>query len=244
MNAPPPASPPATGLDGDAGPRPRPAIDRDPLVPLEPPIRRCLPPFTGVERRVAVALYRALARGEPAKTSVVARSVGTARTAVDAILGRWPCVFRDRSGRIVSFCGLSLLPMGHRFEVGGRLLSVWCAWDAFVLPAILGAPARVVSYCLGTGAEVRIEVAPERIVSADPPTAVVSFPPPAVEPLCDDPLGSFCRHARFFRSAEAAAGWVEGHPGAGIVPLGEALEAGRREVALRYGDAVAARPHA
>ena len=43
--------------------------------------------------------------------------------------------------------------MSHRFEVAGRTLYTWCAWDSLFLPQILGQEAEVESTCPLTAAE-------------------------------------------------------------------------------------------
>lgn len=40
--------------------------------------------------------------------------------------------------------GLSLNDHPHQFEVGGRELRTWCAWDTLFLPPMLGQTAYVV----------------------------------------------------------------------------------------------------
>ena len=52
---------------------------------------------------------------------------------------------RDRERRVLGFGGLATMPMHHRFEVDGRELSTWCAWDSLFIPEILGRSARVAS---------------------------------------------------------------------------------------------------
>lgn len=50
-------------------------------------------------------------------------------------------VYPDGEGRVLGFGGLTVAPMHHRFEVGGRILWTWCAWDSLFIPGTLGRQA-------------------------------------------------------------------------------------------------------
>jgi alkylmercury lyase len=86
---------------------------------------------------LARALLRELTRGEPVSDAALAASSARAEREVTQTLARWPNVHRDDHGRVDAFGGLSLQPTQHRFEVGGRHLYTWCAWDTLFLPGLL-----------------------------------------------------------------------------------------------------------
>jgi alkylmercury lyase len=159
----------------------------------------------------ALALLRELADGRP----------------VAADHARWPNVKLDGEGRIVGFSGLSLTPTAHRFEVGGRRLYAWCAWDTLFLPAMLDRPALVRSTCAVTGREVRLDVDPSGVRAADPEPLWVSFPAPSSTSAADL-TGTFCCHVHFLAGREAADRWEAGHPGGTALTLQDAFELGRR----------------
>ena len=127
---------------------------------------------------LAVALLRELALGEPVTAGALAAATARDDANVTAALARWPNVELGDRGRVVAFSGLSLRPTGHHFEVGGRQLYTWCAWDTLFLPAMLGQPARVLSHCPVTGAEVRLTVEPDGVRESHPDPLRVSFPGP------------------------------------------------------------------
>jgi alkylmercury lyase len=102
---------------------------------------------------LALALLQELAGGEPVTPAALAAASARDEATVTAALARWPNVKLDDRGRVVAFSALSLRPTAHRFEVGGRPLYAWCAWDTLFLPALLGKPARVRSRCPVTDAE-------------------------------------------------------------------------------------------
>src|SRR5260370_251300 len=104
-----------------------------------------LPPFSPEEQRVALALYREVAKGQPVDEAQLGRVLGISATESRALLQRDSINFlvhRDERGRVLGFGGLAAAPMHHRFEVDDRMLSTWCAWDSLVIPWILVRPAR------------------------------------------------------------------------------------------------------
>src|SRR6266508_6848529 len=114
------------------------------------------PTFPGCEDApLARDLLRMLARGSPVAPARLAASARREKADVRATLRRWPNVRRDDRDRVVAFGGLSLCPTEHRFDVGGRRLYTWCAWDMLFLPRLLDRHARVESRCPVTGTEVR-----------------------------------------------------------------------------------------
>jgi hypothetical protein len=95
------------------------------------------------------------------------------RTALDAM----PDTEYDEDGRVVGW-RITLRETPHRFTVDGHQLFTWCALDTLMFPAIIGRPAQVSSPSPASGAEVRVEVEPDRIVAVDPPDAVISIVTP------------------------------------------------------------------
>ena len=175
---------------------------------------------------LALALLHELALGEPVTPAGLAAASARDEANVAAALARWPNVELDDRGRVVAFSGLSIRPTGHRFEVGGRPLYTWCAWDTLFLPAMLGQPARVRSRCPITGAEVHLTVEPDGVRESDPNPLRVSFPRPGAAST-DDITGSFCCHVYFLAGPAAAERWLADHDDALVLTLEEAFELGR-----------------
>ncbi|MGH3259146.1 MAG: organomercurial lyase [Streptosporangiaceae bacterium] len=100
-------------------------------------------------------------------------------------------------------------PTRYRFIVEGRSLYTWCAADTLIFTLLLGKPAVATSACPATGRAVTVELAADRVVSIDPPEALVT------ERRCDQVGADFrsqiCDHGHFFASPEAASGWVAEH---------------------------------
>ena len=175
---------------------------------------------------LARALLRELTRGEPVSDAALAASSGRTEHDVTETLARWPNVRRDDHGRIEAFGGLSLQPTEHGFEVGGRRLYTWCAWDTLFLPALLDEQAEVESTCPVTGADVRLTVGPHRVLSSQPEDIWVSFPPPARTATANI-IESFCCHVHFLTGEKVAARWVNSHEGTIALDLDDAFELGR-----------------
>jgi alkylmercury lyase len=175
---------------------------------------------------LARALLHELAHGQPVSPAALATSTGRDDIDVTAKLARWPNVRRDQQGRVEAFGGLSLRPTEHRLDVGGRPLYTWCAWDTLFLPALLDQQAQVESTCPMTGTEVRLTVAPDRVLAARPEDVWVSFPAPA-QTSTDEIVESFCCHVHFLAGEDTAGRWASAHPGGFALPLADAFELGR-----------------
>lgn len=175
---------------------------------------------------LALALLDELAKGEPVSAARLARAVNRDDAELAATLDRWPNVQRDRHARVVAFGGLSVTPTQHRFEIAGRQLYTWCAWDTLFLPALLGQAARVESTCPVTATEVRLTVGPDGVQAADPASLQVSFPAPA-STVTSDITASFCCHVHFLAGQDAADAWLADNQGALTLSLEDALELGR-----------------
>ena len=188
--------------------------------------------FPGCEDApLASALVRLLAQGKPVTDARLAEAVGRGDGDVTAQLARWPNVERDAEGAVTGFSGLTLLATPHRFEVDGRRLHTWCAWDTLFLPGMLGATAYVRSVCPVTGCPVELVVAPDRVERADPADLHVSFPPPATTDTADI-TSTFCCHVYFLAGADAARAWRDAHPDGDVLDLAAAFELGSGATAL------------
>jgi alkylmercury lyase len=175
---------------------------------------------------LALALLDELAKGEPVSVSHLARAVERGQADLAATLDRWPNVHYDQLGRVVAFAGLSVAPSEHRFEVAGRQLYTWCAWDTLFLPSLLGREARVESSCPVTGTEVRLTVGPEGVQVAEPSALQVSFPAPASTDTSHI-IASFCCHVHFLAGQDAAAKWLAENQDGLTLSLDDAVELGR-----------------
>lgn len=172
-------------------------------------------------------LTRLLAVGRPVTLEEAAAAGGWSPDELRAELGRHPGVDWDDDGRIAGF-GLTLRPTQHRFTFDDRTVYAFCATDTFEFPVILGRPGVVESTCPSTGQPVRVELTPDRVVSIDPPQAVVSKVRPD-SPVADV-RAEICNLGSFFSSPQAAAQWLAHNPHGAIAPVAEDFEITRQAV--------------
>ena len=210
-------------------------IERDRLEVLAEAVAKAEPDFDGPKRSVALATYQRLAEGSPASVADIAQRAGEGAELVESVLASWPGVHRSGDGDVVGFWGLTIeeLVPTHAFEVRGRQLYTWCAWDTLFLPGLLGAEARVQSACPVTAETVSLVVDPDRVVKTSHPNAVVSFLVPE-RGFDADVIQSFCHFVHFFASPGDGERWTAEHPGTFLLPLEEAFEVGRLVNALNF----------
>ncbi len=206
-----------------------------------------LPVFSPEEQRTAVALYRELAKGQAVEAAQLGRVLGVSPAEARALLSRDSIkafVYPDSQGRVLGFGGLAAAPMHHLFQVDGRTLWTWCAWDSLFIPEILGKVARVESPDPETGEVVRLLVSPDGIESAEPADAVVSFLLPAAHDFdssAANVMAKFCHYVFFFASRSSGERWVEKHPGTFLYRLDEAFTLAKRLNARNFGPELARR---
>jgi alkylmercury lyase len=212
---------------------------RPDIPPLEALAESLAGTFPGCDDApLARALLRELARGEPVTPTTLAAVADRDEQQATETLARWPNVRRDEHGRVEAFGGLSLRPTNHRFEVAGRQLYTWCAWDTLFLPALLDEPTQVNSICPATGADIRLPVVPDRVLASHPQDVRVSFPP-AGQASTTDIVESFCCHVHFLAGEGAATEWVRRDANTFVLDLDDAFELGRlstRALCVADGD--------
>lgn len=204
-----------------------------------------LPSFSFEEQRAALALYRELAKGEPVDEARLARALDTSIAEVRSLLQRQSikCLtYTDDRGHILGFGGLATAPMHHRFEVDGRTLSTWCAWDSLFIPGILGLSARVVSPDPLSGETVRLVVTPERIEHVEPSETVISFVRPDPQTFgtsAANVMAKFCHFIFFFASLRSGEHWTKKNPGTFLCSLDQAFALAKRMNTIKFGAALA-----
>lgn len=204
-------------------------------------IAAAVPVYTPEEQRSALTLYRELAKGEPVALEQFAAASGVslpeAKTQLDRPSLR-ALTYLDDRGRVLGFGGLAVAPMHHRFNVGGRALWTWCAWDSLFIPQLLSAGAHVESPDPETAEVVQLEVTPAGITSVRPPTAVMSFLAPdasAFRKSATNAMKSFCHFVFFFASRESGGVWIAKHPGTFLYSLDQAAVLARRFNSNNFG---------
>jgi hypothetical protein len=89
------------------------------LVALDSALAAAAPALSIDEQRLAVAVYRLLATGQPVEVASAAAAAYLPASAAERLLGSWPGVYRDGSGRVIGLWGLTLAEMPHRLKIEG-----------------------------------------------------------------------------------------------------------------------------
>ncbi|QPQ89171.1 organomercurial lyase MerB (plasmid) [Burkholderia gladioli] len=170
-----------------------------------------------------VVLLRELAKGAPVPPATLAVALDWPVARVTAALEQAVSTELDADGNVVGY-GLTLRETAHAFDVEGRRLYTWCAFDTLFFPALIDRTARVTSRCAATGTPVSLTVTPTAIEDIEPTGAAVSLILPQNTP---DIRHAFCCHVHFFASAATGQQWAPTHPGIEIVSVQDAFAVGR-----------------
>lgn len=188
-------------------------------------------------RRVAVQLYRLVAKGKPVARQTLADAAEVSLERVNEILENWSGVYYDGE-KIQGFWGITPKEFSkHLYTSNGRTNYAWCAWDTLFLPEILGGPAEIHSTCPESGEIIRLDVSPEEVLKVEPPSAVMSILEPA-EDATEDIVGKFCNFVHFFPSMEIGARWIEKNPGTRLMSIQDAFELGKRRNQGQFQEAL------
>ena len=199
-----------------------------------------LPTMTEEEQRLGLEIYRQLSSGEPVSRLGLSQALNSPLHEVDELLAHpsLQCLtYSDKEGHIIGFGGLAVRPMPHRFNLNGRRLYTWCAWDSLFIPVILREVAEVESPPPGGSGLVRLRVGRDGIERVDPEDAVMSFLLPTAATFRADALkamANFCHYIFFFPDRKSAMAWTAHHPDTKVISVPDAFELGRQMVAARW----------
>ena len=185
-------------------------------------------------RRLAAAVLRLLAAGEPVSVPAAAAATGVPASRAGPLLRSWPGVFWDDRGQVTGFWGLALAPMPHRIRRGITDLHAWCAFDPLFLARVIGG-LQVTTADPVTSETIAYHIGDDGTVSgASHPRAVLSFLRPS-QPWDDNVMTTFCHYVWHFTSPATARRWTATHPGTFVLSLEDAAELARRHAARAFG---------
>ena len=164
-------------------------------------------------------------RGKPVAPATLRASLQVSQNELEQRLGEFPDIEFDRTGNIVGL-GVTLVPTSHRFQIGGKLLYTWCAFDTVLFPPSLYVEAQVQSTCPVTGQPITFVATPEGTVrDLLQASSVMSLIVPAEGGDCT--RATFCQQSLLFQSEQAASTFLTTHLEALILSVEEAAYVGR-----------------
>jgi len=171
-------------------------------------------------------IVQQITRGKPVTLAALQTSLQVGQNELEQRLAKLPPdVEFDQAGNIVGL-GATLVPTSHRFQMGGKLLYTWCAFDTVLLPPSLHVEAQVQSTCPVTGQSITFVATPEgTVLDLSPASGVMSLIVPAQRSDCS--RATFCQQSLFFQSEQAAATFLADHPETLMLSVEEAAYVGR-----------------
>ncbi len=171
-------------------------------------------------------IIQQVTRGKPVTPAALRASLRLSQDELERrLVALPPEVEFDQAGNIVGL-GATLVPTPHRFQVGGKLLYTWCAFDTVLFPPSLHVEAHVQSTCPVSGQPVTFAVTPEgSIKDLSPANSVMSLIVPASRDDCT--RATFCQQSLFFQSEQTASTFLAAHSEVILLSVEEAAYVGR-----------------
>jgi alkylmercury lyase len=201
------------------------------------------PPLETIAKRLSVLLFceqedlcrpiiQQVARGKPVTKADLQGSLRLSMEELEQRLAHLPDTEFDHSGNIIGW-GVTLLPTSHKFQLDGKALYTWCAFDTVLFPPSLQRSAHVQSSCAQTGYTISFVATPDGEVKDLTPTgSVMSLILPAERSECV--RETFCYQSLFFQSEQAASTFLDDHPEAILLSVEEAAQVGRLVAQSRF----------
>ncbi len=173
-----------------------------------------------------------VARGKPVTKADLQISLHLSPDELEQRLADLPDTEFDHRGNIVGW-GVTLLPTSHQFQLDGKALYTWCAFDTVLFPPSLQRSAQVQSICAQTGHRITFVATPEgEVKDLTPAGSVMSLILPAERSECVRAI--FCYQSLFFQSEQAASTFLSTHPEAVLLSVEEAALVGRWVAQSRF----------
>jgi len=177
------------------------------------------------QNELCLPIVHQVARGKPLTKAVLGASLQMSQDELEQSLVHVPDTEFDQQGNIVGW-GVTLHPTRHHFQIDGKPLFTWCAFDTVLFPPTLRETAQVQSTCPVIGQPITFVATPEGVVKElTPESAVLSLIIPAERSDCV--RDTFCEQSLFFQSEQAASLWLSTHLDALILSIEEAALVGK-----------------
>lgn len=172
------------------------------------------------ELRLQVIVIQLLSEGEPVSPESLAKAWDMPLEHVHAIFeqaGALGTIQLDDSGNMIG-SAISLVPSNHKFELDGKTLYAWCAYDAIYAPGVIGVNALIDSVDPLSNESIRIEMSPTGVIGSEPEGVFVTV----VDMDADTRGGAQsprCSQMHFFVSEDNAKKWSAGRPGISVMTV-------------------------
>ena len=201
-------------------------------VPLETIAEHLAEQLQCEQEDLCLPILHQVTRGKPVEKAALAASLQLSQEDLEQRLLHLPDTEFDQQGNVVGW-GVTLVPTCHRFQIDGKSLFTWCAFDTVLFPPSLGTEVQVQSTCPVTGHSIAFVATPEgTIKNLAPALSVMSLIIPAERSECV--RATFCEHSLFFESEQVASTWLATHPEAILLSVEEAATVGKRVAASRF----------
>jgi len=200
--------------------------------PLETMVKRLSELLDCGQEDLCRPIIQQVARGKPVTKAELQVSLHLSQDELEQRLASLPDTEFDQSDNIVGW-GVTLLPTSHQFQIDGKALYTWCAFDTVLFPPSLHAEAQVQSSCAQTGQRITFVATPEGgVKDLTPAGSVMSLILPAERSECV--RDTFCYQSLFFQSEQAASTFLITHPEAILLSVEEAALVGRWVAQSRF----------
>jgi len=180
----------------------------------------------GAQEDLCRPIVQQITRGKPVTPATLQASLQVSQNELEQRLAKLPPdVEFDQAGNIVGL-GVTLVPTSHRFQIRGKVLYTWCAFDTVLFPPSLHVEAQVQSTCPVTGQPITFVATPEGVIrDLFPASGVMSLVVPAQRSDCT--RATFCQQSLFFQSKQAASTFLADHPEALLLSVEDAAYVGQ-----------------
>jgi alkylmercury lyase len=173
---------------------------------------------------LCLPILQQVSRGIPATRAELGARLKLDQDELERRLIQLPDTEFDHQGNILGW-GVTLVPTSHHFQMRGKPLYTWCAFDTVLFPPSLRAEAQVQSTCPVTGQPVTFVATPEGVVKElTPASSVMSLIIP--EQRSDCVRATFCQRSLFFQSEHVASTFLTAHPETVLLSIEEAAYVG------------------
>ena len=185
-----------------------------------------------MQNELCLPILHQVVRGKPLTMAALGASLQMGQNELEHRLSKLPDTEFDQQGNVVGW-GVTLMPTRHRFEIDGKPVFTWCAFDTVLFPPSLMKTAHVQSTYPVTGQPITFVATPGGVAKElTPESAVLSLIIPAERSDCV--RDTFCEQSLFFQSEQAASIWLSTHPDALILSVEEAALVGKLVANARF----------